>query len=801
MANFKITAATTVAELKEQFHNEFGGVLRVYQGRSEAPEDATLVSLGGKVGELECRASRTVGKFIEAFQSELGLKVKVYTKDNWVSVLDGITLATVREIPKNARKAQMEVFLGYKRSEEDKSAECEGAGAAVPAGDYPTYSEAVALHKAGSKSDRYKLSDDGTIIYEISDALEGPLIVPEGVEKVVFDRNDRIEEMTAIIMPDTVKEMKGYLNCNYCENLKYLRLSHSMKEIPQEAFYSLNMEELVIPEGVEVIGSGAFRYASIKRVSLPSTLKFILPGAFNRCDLEEIVIPAGVKAIFPEAFSGNSELSRVTLLSDETVVMSGAFEDCAIENEEELYASHPLGDRTFGMGEETYGDVEQRNWRDEVTGIRRELTYIPEYYCGPLRIAEGTEAYPDIEDYSGITELYLPDSITDQYFKIPENVVKLHVPEHCTVLRLRNLKRLEEFNCPASVEEISISESPIRYLVIPEGVTEVTICDMPQLEEVKLPETLTNLDLQRCPELKSVQLPASLTKLQYGCLKACSMLKSIVIPETITEIPDGFANGCWREQMQFTELVIPPTVTEIGEGALSQNSEIETVTIPASVKMIKANAFADCPKLTTVNVEGDPLVFPGAFDNTPGYTGKFITLPTTEFTSEGHPMVKLTVEQIFFKKNYYERASEFLDNDGYYGSCVVMESKSADQYEYPLDKVGYLTYSSSASNGLSDFHDEDEDACDSMLGRGYFMVAHGEDSDVDFGDDIYERVASALALILNSESGFTAENNPYDGPEAYFELNVKNFDEDEILHTYNYHVYQDENGEWKVDTL
>lgn len=123
MANFKITKTTTVAELKEQFHNEFGGILRVYQGRSEAPEEATVVSLGGKVGELECRASRTVGKFIEAFQSELGLKVKVYTKDNWVSVLDGITLATVREIPKNARKAQMEQFLAYQRDEKEEVTE------------------------------------------------------------------------------------------------------------------------------------------------------------------------------------------------------------------------------------------------------------------------------------------------------------------------------------------------------------------------------------------------------------------------------------------------------------------------------------------------------------------------------------------------------------------------------------------------------------------------------------------------------------------------------------------------------
>lgn len=123
MAKFKITKSTTVAELKEQFRSEVGGVLRVYEGRSEAPEDATLVSLGAKEGDLECRTSRTVGKFIEAFQSELGLKVKVYTKDNWVSVLDGITLATVREIPKNARKAQMEQYLAYQRDEKEEDTE------------------------------------------------------------------------------------------------------------------------------------------------------------------------------------------------------------------------------------------------------------------------------------------------------------------------------------------------------------------------------------------------------------------------------------------------------------------------------------------------------------------------------------------------------------------------------------------------------------------------------------------------------------------------------------------------------
>ncbi len=124
MAKFKITPTTTVAELKERFRNEIGGVLRVYEGRSQAPADATLVSLGAKEGELECRTSRTVGKFEEAFQKDLNLKVKVYTKDENVSVLDGITLATVKEIPNMSTHAKMEKYLAYqKEGKEEENAE------------------------------------------------------------------------------------------------------------------------------------------------------------------------------------------------------------------------------------------------------------------------------------------------------------------------------------------------------------------------------------------------------------------------------------------------------------------------------------------------------------------------------------------------------------------------------------------------------------------------------------------------------------------------------------------------------
>ena len=58
MAKFKITPTTTVAELKEQFRNEVGCVLRVYQGRSEAPDGAR--SERGRIGMQNEPNSRQV---------------------------------------------------------------------------------------------------------------------------------------------------------------------------------------------------------------------------------------------------------------------------------------------------------------------------------------------------------------------------------------------------------------------------------------------------------------------------------------------------------------------------------------------------------------------------------------------------------------------------------------------------------------------------------------------------------------------------------------------------------------------
>ena len=119
MVEFKIDGRMTVRKLKESFKNEFGGTLRVYDGRELADDKATLAAIrkgDAKGGELVCRGSRTVGRFEQEMLEVFGIKVQVASPDDWVLALNGITLANLKHIKKNATKADMEELVAYKRT-------------------------------------------------------------------------------------------------------------------------------------------------------------------------------------------------------------------------------------------------------------------------------------------------------------------------------------------------------------------------------------------------------------------------------------------------------------------------------------------------------------------------------------------------------------------------------------------------------------------------------------------------------------------------------------------------------------
>lgn len=117
MATLHLSKSTTVEELRKEFNENFGSQVKLYKGRGSADGSMTLSELGiTNEGTFECRSSLTVASFIERMMDEFGLKVKVYTCDEWVACLDGLTLESTGKVKKNAVKSDMEDMIAYQKS-------------------------------------------------------------------------------------------------------------------------------------------------------------------------------------------------------------------------------------------------------------------------------------------------------------------------------------------------------------------------------------------------------------------------------------------------------------------------------------------------------------------------------------------------------------------------------------------------------------------------------------------------------------------------------------------------------------
>lgn len=111
MVKITLYSTKTVAELKQEFNNAFNAKLKIYIKGSQANGDIKLEKVGlSKDGYIECSPNLTVGEFINRMH-EFGLKVKVYTSDEWIAVLDNISLTEAGRIKKNCRKAEMNIII------------------------------------------------------------------------------------------------------------------------------------------------------------------------------------------------------------------------------------------------------------------------------------------------------------------------------------------------------------------------------------------------------------------------------------------------------------------------------------------------------------------------------------------------------------------------------------------------------------------------------------------------------------------------------------------------------------------
>lgn len=150
------------------------------------------------------------------------------------------------------------------------------------------------------------------------------------VDSVSMSGYSRITNVTALTLPDSVKEISG--SFGILKSITGFTVPGSVKNFSAQFNGCTSLEKLVFSEGVETISSSMLvnDCTSLTEISLPSTLRSITnTGVFaGATALKSISLPEGVELNPDSAFSGCAALESVELPSNLNRIGSAMFEGC-----------------------------------------------------------------------------------------------------------------------------------------------------------------------------------------------------------------------------------------------------------------------------------------------------------------------------------------------------------------------------------------------------------------------------------------------------------------------------------------
>ncbi len=282
----------------------------------------------------------------------------------------------------------------------------------------------------------------------------------------------------------------------------------------------------------------------------------------------DVVIPSSiggyvVTEIWDCAFENNIDITAVTIPDSVTKIGDSAFENCfALE-------TVIIGDGVKMIDEEAFYSCQAMKKLSLGDSVKTIGAYAF-YDCVGLKSVDIPYGVANIGSHAfascaGLTSIVIPDSVTvlgNQAFSL------------CTGLRSVTLSN-------------KLTKIDHETFMFCSGLTSVVI-----------PDSVSVLGLQvfaYCVGLKSVTLPKNLTEIPAGAFYNCSGLTSIDIPAGVTGIDDQAFQGATG----LTNINIPDTVTYIGWSAFRETN-LKTITLPASVNEVEDTAFYQCYNLKSI---------------------------------------------------------------------------------------------------------------------------------------------------------------------------------------------------------
>lgn len=394
--------------------------------------------------------------------------------------------------------------------------------------------------------------------------------VPDSVDSIAQYAFQNATKLKSITLPEDLKKI-GYYAFGNCDGITEITIPLGVASLGGSAFYGCDgLTGIDIPASIGTIGENVFSdCVNLATVTIGDGITAIGDSAFRECDaLEEIIIPASVETIGESAFRWCKNLASVTFNEGLDSIEYGAFEDCGVLTEITIPAS---------------------------------VTYIGYYafgYCEALKTV-------NIDGNKNIT-------IDTRAFR------------SCNALEAINV---DEANAGYSSENgVLFNKDKTVLIKYPAGKSD-TSYEIPDGVE-----TIGQQAFYYAQNLESITMTDSVKIIASDAFYYCSKLSEITISDNIELVSeDAFYGTLLYNEEEFNEdgalyvdniffgirrdLETPVTEYEIKDGtvyimhgAFSSIASLTEVTIPASVKVIAANAFAQCQKLASVTFEDGSML-------------------------------------------------------------------------------------------------------------------------------------------------------------------------------------------------
>lgn len=414
--------------------------------------------------------------------------------------------------------------------------------------------------------------------------------------------------------------------------------------------------KVIIPDSVTYIGYNAFKgCTNLVSVKLPSGLTQISGNLFGNCSsLISVDIPNGVTKIDYGAFYGCSSLTSIVIPSTVTSMGFAVFSGCT------SLTSITIPNGVASIGSSTFSrctSLTSITIPNSVTSIDDSAFY----------------------ECSKLSNVVIPNDVTSigsSAFSGCTNLASVNIPSSLSSINsllFYNCKSLKNIAIPNSVETIEVSAfsgcdtlviycdagsaaermaSNNGYSYVINGKEYYGTCGQnvswsydPSTRKLSLVGSGEIFDYYNVSagkpwkELRNaiyaVEIGEGITNVSSSAFLACNNLNSVSLPSTLKKI-DSYA---FEDCISLESIVIPNGVVEIGYESFKSCPKLKTVEMPESVEELGAFAFSGCASIERIRI---PSKVKSIYDST--------FLGCTSLTEIDIPMGVTTIGENAFRR-------------------------------------------------------------------------------------------------------------------------------------------------------